>query len=596
LKESLPGLLRLLRHAGPALYQLRWRVARGFGAVFTVTLMRLAEPWPLKVVLDHVIPGPEGAPPPPAWLAALEPMTVVALAAVGLIAIRVLRSQAVYAQKVGFAIIGNHIVMGMRNELYRHLQRLSLSFHHRARTGDLIVRLMSDVNRLKDVAVSALIPMLANVLILFGMLGVMFVMNWQLALLSLVIVPFFWVTNVRLGRRIHKTAKKQREREGRMAATATEGITAVDAVKALSLESVFQTGFEGQGEKTLKEDVKATRLAANLERSVEILIAIGTALVLWQGSRLALTGALTAGELVVFLTYLRRAFRPAQDFAKYTHRIARASAAGDRVLDVLEREPDVKDREDAVEAPRFEGRVRFEQVGFAYEEGRAVLDGFELEVAPGQRVALVGPSGIGKSTVLSLLLRLYEPTAGAVTIDGRDLRDYTVASLRAQISVVPQETILFHASVAENIVYGALGSTAEQVQAAAELANARGFIEALPEGYHTVIGERGATLSGGQRQRIAVARAAIRDAPLLILDEPTTGLDEESERVVVEALERLAKGRTTFVVTHDLAFAARSDVVVYIHDGKVLERGSHQELLERGGRYAELYGLQGERR
>jgi ATP-binding cassette subfamily B protein len=398
---------------------------------------------------------------------------------------------------------------------------------------------------------------------------------------------------VRLSRNITAVSRDQRKREGAMASTASESIGAIKIVQALSLEDVFSRSFSGQNAKSLKEGVRAKRLAARLERSADLLIAVSTALVLWLGARLVISGSLTTGELVVFITYLKNAFKPVRDFAKYTGRLARATAAGERVIDVLEEEPEIRDLPDARPAPPFRGRVRFEEVAFDYEPGSRALDGMDFEVEPGGRVALVGPSGNGKSTIANLLLRLYDPQEGRVMVDGRDVREYTLESLRSQVSVVLQDSFLFAASVRENIVFGAGREVSdEEIEAAARLANAHAFICAMPEGYDTVLSERGSSLSGGQRQRIAIARAAIREAPILVLDEPTTGLDEENEQQVNDALEKLSEGRTTFVITHDLRFAARSDEVLYIENGRVAERGPHAGLLRAGGRYAALYRLQ----
>jgi len=305
-----------------------------------------------------------------------------------------------------------------------------------------------------------------------------------------------------------------------------------------------------------------------------------------------LHGELTPGDLLVFLAYLKNAFRPIQDFAKYTGRLGKASAAGERILDLLERVPDVRDRPDAVKAPVFIGEVRFQNVSFAYEHGRSVLEGIDLSAKAGQFVALVGPSGGGKTTLAGLILRLYDPVEGSVLLDGQDIRQFTLESLRAQISVVLQDNLLFAASVRENIACSSPGASMEQVEAAACLANAHEFIAALPEGYNTQLGERGVTISQGQRQRIAIARAAIRKTPILILDEPTAALDKKNERAVLEALARLNRGRTTFLITHNFQQATGADLIIYIEAGRVLERGTHEELLHANGAYAATYRLQ----
>jgi ATP-binding cassette subfamily B protein len=338
--------------------------------------------------------------------------------------------------------------------------------------------------------------------------------------------------------------------------------------------------------------VKAKRLAASLERSVDLLTAIAGALVLFYGTRLVLRKELTAGALLVFLAYLKNAFRPIQEFAKYTARLGKAAAAGERVLDLLQHVPEIRDLPGAVQAPAFRGTIRFENVSFAYENGQSLLRDVDVEVLPGQRIALVGPSGSGKSTLVSLVLRLYDPQHGRVLIDGRDIREFTLESLRSQISAVLQDNLLFASSVRENIAHGAPDASPEAIIASAKLANAHEFVMTLPQGYDTVLGERGVTLSQGQRQRLAIARAAIRKAPILILDEPMTGLDKHNERAVVESLERLDYGCTTFLITHDMRHAARASSILYLEGGRILERGTHTELLGANGRYAALFRLQ----
>jgi ATP-binding cassette subfamily B protein len=593
LQESLPGFGRILRAFWPHLRRQRGLIAGSLLALLTAVGLRLLEPWPLKFVFDRVIPvGPRAGSSGLPWLDGLSPTALLALSAAAVFVLTALRASVEYLGTVGLALVGNRALTEVREELYRHLQKLSLSFHHQARNGDLTVRVVGDVNLLKDVASTALLPLFANLLVLAGMAVLMFWLQWRLALAALVTLPLFWLSTVRLTRRLRDAARKQRSREGEMAATAAETMAGIKVVQALSLEEAFAADFAGRSRQSLKEGVRTSRLAASLERRVDVLMALATAVVLWYGVVLVLDGALTPGDLLVFLAYLKRSFHPLQDFAKYTGRLAKATAAGERILDVLHRPLEVCDLPGAVPAPRLRGAVHFEGVSFAYGPGRPALADIDLYIEAGRQVAVVGPSGAGKSTLVGLLLRLYDPGEGRVLIDGVDVRSYTLASLRGQLSLVLQDTLLFAASVRDNIAFGAAEVAPEEVEAAARLASAHDFIQRLPAGYDTQLGERGVTLSHGQRQRIALARAAVRRGPILVLDEPTTGLDEANAVAVAEALRRLAWGRTTFLVTHDLALAARADEVVYLEHGRVLERGTHDELMEHNGRYAALYRLQ----
>ncbi len=586
---SIVRFRRMTGHFLPELRHERMLVAGSTLALLTSVALRLLEPWPLKLVLDHLLdlkplrlPG----------IGPLEPSVLIGVVAAGYVVIVAFRSASDYFKKVGFALIGNRVMARIRGRLYRHLQSLSMSFHTKARNGDLLVRVIGDIKLLRDVVVTAMLPLVGSLLMLLGMVSVMFWMNWRLTLLALVIFPLFAFSSVKIGRKIHGAAREQRKREGAMAATAAEAIASVQLVQTLSLEDHFDASFSSQNKKSLTEGVTTRRLAARLERTSEILIAFSTALVLWYGARLALAGALKPTDLIVFLAYLRRGFRPLQDLAKYAGRLAKATAAGERVAELLETVPEIQDAPDAREAAPFAGAVRFSGVHFGYAPPVTVLDGLDFSVEPGQTVALVGHSGIGKSTVLNLLLRLYDPTAGSITIDGHDLRQLTISSLRGQMSVVMQDTILFAATVAENIAFGANQVSAEEIEAAARLAGAHSFIRAMPQGYQAMLGERGVNLSHGQRQRIAIARAAVRNAPLLLLDEPTTGLDEENEQIVRQALLRLAVGRTTFLVTHQLRDAASADLILYLENGRILERGSYAELRAARGKYAALYEQQ----
>lgn len=593
LREAIPSLRHIVMRFSPYVRKERGLVGWSLCALVAVVFLRMLEPWPLKLVLDRVIVAvPTGGQTGIALIDRMEPLSLLTLCAGGLVLIIGLRALAEYSQTVGFALVGNRVLTRVRSDLYNHLQRLSLSFHNTARAGDLLVRVTSDVNLLKEVTVTAALPLATSFMLLVGMFGLMLWMNWQLTLLVMVPLPFLGLRVVRLNRRLRDAARLQRKREGAMAATAAESITSMKAVHALSLQESFSQRFGRQNDKGLLEGAQASKLAAGLERTVDVFVTFATAIALWQGARLVMAGTLSPGDLVLFLTYLRNAVRPARDFAKYTTRLTRAAAAGDRVLELFDRLPEVRDQPDSRPAAPFRGELRFENVDFDYEPGRPGLVGIDFEVSPGQFVALAGPSGAGKTTIANLLLRLYDPVRGCVRIDGHDIREFTLDSVRAQVSVVLQDPFLFAATVGENIALGRPDATPQEIEAAARLAHAEEFIQRLPDGYDTQVGERGVTFSRGQCQRISLARAALRNAPILILDEPTTGLDNSSESAVVDALQRLRGGRTLLVITHELQLAAAADLVLYVEGGRIVERGSHAELMALNGCYAQQYALE----
>ncbi len=578
LREAAPSLARTLRRFRPHLRRQRKLIGGGSAALLAEIALRLLEPWPLKVIIDTVA-QPAGAVPGDR---PTDPGLVLVLAAVGIVAATGLRAVASYLSTVAFALAGNKVLTEVRAELYAHMQRLSLAFHSRARTGDLIHRITGDVGRLQEVAVTAALPLAGNVVTFVGMAGVMLWLDWRLALLALLALPLFLLTSVRLTRRITTVSRVQRRQEGELASVAAESLGAIKVVQAYSLEPTLERSFSTTNVKTLRDGVKAKRLSAGLERKTDVLIAVATGLVLYVGARRVLSGQLTPGELVVFVSYLKSAFKPMRDVAKYTGRLAKAAASGERIVDLLETVPDVRDASWARPARRFVGDVRFEDVSLSYAGERPALSRLDLQVRPGQRVGVVGPSGAGKSTLVSLLLRLQDPTTGAVYIDGLDLRDLTLASVRGQIAIVLQESVLFATTVRENIAYGADDIervTDAEIEEAARLANAHDFIVRLPDGYGTVLSERGSSLSGGERQRIAIARAAVRKAPIVVLDEATAGLDIDNELEVVDALRRLTRGRTTFIISHDLTAIADADVVVRLDQGRVAMIGPADAVL-----------------
>ncbi len=595
LAQAMPGLKRVLLRFAPYLRPHRPLLAGATAALIGATLMRLLEPWPLKFVIDRVVPanlagtGGSGI----AAVDALDPMVLLALCSLGVVAIIGLRALFQYLATIGYALVGSRVLTEVRTHLFRHLQGLSLGFHTRARTGDLTMRLIGDVGMLKETAVTAALPLAANILVLVGMVVVMLVLDWQLALIALLPLPLLWLSSIRIGKKIQTISRKQRRIEGDMAATAAESMASMRTVQALAIEDRAAQSFTGANRKSLKDGVKAKRLAAGLERSVDLLVAVAIALVLYFGTLQVLRGRLTPGDLLVFITYLKATFRPIRSYAKYTARLAKASAAGERVVQLLDEVPEIRDAEGATPAPPFRGAVTFDRVSFGYRDGQPALEDLSIDFAPGQSVALTGPSGAGKSTLAGLLLRLQDPALGRIEIDGQDIQRFTLGSLRGQIGLVPQETILFRGTLAENISLAAgRAVTPEEIEAAARLANAHDFIAALPDGYDTQVAERGATLSAGQRQRIAIARAALRRAPILIFDEPTTCLDGDNEAIVTDAIWRLARGRTSLLITHDLAQAARADRIIVLDGGRVAEDGDHATLLARGGKYARLWALQ----
>jgi ATP-binding cassette subfamily B protein len=559
----------------------------------------LLEPWPLQILFDGVlldrkvrflgvdllelVGGDKG------WLLAGASLAVVALAA--------LRGQFYYAQNVLSATAGQAVVMRLRARLFRHLQSLGLSFHRRARLGDLLMRLTGDIVMLRDMVSAAFVTFVSQATVVLGALAIMFSMNTRLTVAAAAVAPILLVILSVFRVRLVDAARTQRKRESYLATDAHQVLDGIQLVQAYTAEEYENQRFKSMNRRSLRAGVRTTRLEGQLNRSVQIAMAAGICAVLWLGVVDVQAGRLSPGELLVFLAYVRGLYRPLRQISKLTQRMAKASACADRVLEVLDQVPDIQDLPGAVELPRVRGEIVLRNVTFGYEPERPVLRNVSLRVSPGEMVALVGPTGVGKTTILALIPRFYDPWEGSVEIDGFDVRRVTLKSLRRQISMVLQETVVLGSTIRENIAYGVLGKEGfpppqEKIKAAARAARAHEFIVKLPQGYDTVVGEKGATLSGGQRQRIAIARALLRDAPILLLDEPMTGLDPVSERMVMEALDRLVQGRTTLVVAHHLSTVLRAHRILFVEDGRIVEEGTHEELLARGGRYARFYEIQ----
>jgi ATP-binding cassette, subfamily B, bacterial len=463
-KQGISGINRIVKHFLPQISSEGKLLTISFLALLAETGLHMLEPWPLKFIFDEIIFKQfkvESLKVP--FLDTFNVISLLTFLAVALVIIAVLRGSMAYVSTAGMAVAATRIMSEIRANLYSHIQSLSLSFHNKAKSGDLITRVTYDIERLREVTVVAALPLLTNILTMMGMLGVMFWLNLELALIAVIIFPLFLITTATMSQRIHQVAQKQRQREGVMAATAAEAIGAIKVVQALSLESKLQKTFAKQNQKSLNESAQTQKLRAGQERTVEVLVAIATSSVLWRGVQLVMQGALTPGDLLVFITYLKVAFKPMRQLAKYTGQIAKAIASGERIVDLLEIVPEVRDLRGAYPAPAFQGKVEFQNVTFAYEKQHNLLNKLCLTVEPGQKVALVGASGGGKSTLVKLLLRLYDPVEGSISIDGHDLREYTLDSLRKQISIVLQESILFATTIRDNIAYGCINATEEDI-------------------------------------------------------------------------------------------------------------------------------------
>ena len=574
----------------------------GLLAVIGEAIADLLEPWPLKIVLDDVFSN-KGGKHLSGWLqqfihntVGADKLAILKFACLAVLAIAVLDAISSYAEKYLTTSVGQWVTYDLRRALYFHLQRLSLAYHDHKRTGDLISTVTSDIDSIQSFITSGLLGGLINVITLVGMIGVMLYLNWRFTLIALSIAPILFAIVYTYTRRIKKASREVRKKESEIVSVIEEVLGSIRVVKAFAREDYELKRLDQQSLEGVDIALRARSLKAKLAPIVQIIVAVGTCLVLWFGGRSQAGQSvgleISSGTLVMFIMYLSKMYKPMQDLSKMTDTYSKALVGYERIQAVLETDKEVRDLPKAKQAPRFKGKIEFENVSFSYSNESPILEDVSFTIESGQVAAFVGPTGAGKTTIISLIPRFYDPTSGIIKIDGTDVRKFQQRSLRQQMSFVLQETVLFHGPIWQNIAYGKPEASRAEILRASELANATEFIERMPDGYNTIVGERGMTLSGGQRQRIAIARAIIRNSPILILDEPTSGLDASSEKLVVEALERLMKGKTVIMIAHHLSTISSAHVIFVIKDGRLSERGTHEELLHKGGLYSELDRLQ----
>jgi subfamily B ATP-binding cassette protein MsbA len=564
-------------------------------AMLIETAMSLAAPWPLKVVIDNVV----GTHPLPEWLHWVHDLPggttkegLALWAGVSLVMIALIGGIAAYIDNYFTESVGQWVANDLRKRVYHHLERLSLSYYDTHQTGTMLSTITADVGTIQDFASSATLTILVDMLTIVGVLCVMLWLDWDFALVAVAVTPFLLWFVSRFKKAVKKATHEVRNNQSDLVAVVQQGLESMRAVKAFGRQDLEEERLDEVSMRTVTSSLKARSVKSLLSPTVGLVVSLCTAYVLWRGGMLILSGAMTVGSLTVFLAYLNKFFKPVQDLAKMANTIAQTSVALDRIRSILDTDTIIPERAGAHTPETVRGEIDLQNVAFAYNTDATVLRDVNLSIKAGQRIGVVGPTGGGKSTVMSLIPRFYDPTGGRVLIDGVDVRDYSLRGLRQQIGFVLQETVLFRGTIRDNIAYGKPGATEEEIIEAARLANADEFIQRMPHGYDTMVGERGSTLSGGQRQRIGIARAVVRNSPILMLDEPTAALDTESEKLVMEALERLMKGRTVITIAHRLSTIRDSDKIVVLKGGYVAEEGPHDELIAKGGIYAELWGTQ----
>jgi ATP-binding cassette subfamily B protein/subfamily B ATP-binding cassette protein MsbA len=584
--------LKLLRYVKPYWRSLLLVLGTmGLGVGFSVLA-----PWPLKILIDNILghhsapgsllritdalPGPGGRDGLLLWAVAIASVLIFLGATL-----------ASLVESVASVAFGQRITFELGSDLFRHLQRLSLLFHSRRPVGDTIARVTGDPYCVQTLVVGVLLPLVQSVVTLIAMFLVMWTLQPTMTLLSLAVVPLLGLSIAMFAKPMKERSRYRRDLEGEMMSLVQQALSAMPAVQAFTREEIENTRFRSYAKQTVAAYRSTTLAQMWFKLIVGATTALGTAGILWLGGHYALQGKVTTGSIIVFVTYLGLLYGPLSAITYTASTWQSAAANADRVLEILEMVPDVEDAPDARDV-EIAGHVRFDDVRFGYEPDRVVLSDISLQAHPGEVVAIVGPTGAGKTTLVNLLLRFYDPDTGRVSIDGHDLRTVRLASLRRQVAIVLQEPFIFPMSVRENIAYGRPDASLEEIRQAAIAANADEFISRMPESYDALVGERGATLSGGEKQRLSIARAFLKDAPILILDEPTSALDARTEGMLLEALERLMAGRTTFIIAHRLSTIRQADRILVLEAGRVVDAGSHDELLAKDGLYASLYRQQ----
>jgi subfamily B ATP-binding cassette protein MsbA len=556
----------------------------------------VATPWPLKIILDNVA-GEHRLPPRlndflHPFMSGGTKMEIAATAAISFVIIAVIGAIASYVANYYTTSVGQWVANDLRLRTYDHLQQLSLNYYNTHDMGTLLSTLTADVQTIQAFASSSILGILVDLFTIVAMLVIMFWLNWDFTLIAVGVTPFMLLLISRFKKAVKKATKEVRKEQSNIVAVVQQGLESMKVVKAFGRQDLEQEELSEVSKATVAASLKARRVKALLSPMVTIVVSLCTAFVLWRSSSLILRHTMTVGELTVFLSYLSQFFKPVKDLATMANSIAQTAVGVDRVRAILEAGDVIPEKPDAQDPDQLKGDIEFDHVAFSYSKDAPVLKGVSFKIKAGQMIGVVGPTGSGKSTILSLIPRFYDPSSGRVTVDGTDVRDLKLRPLRSQIGYVLQETVLFRGTVGENIAYGKGITTRDEIIAAAKLANADEFIAKMPQSYDSMVGDRGDTLSGGQRQRIGIARAIIRNNPILILDEPTAALDTESEKLVMEALQRLMKGRTVITIAHRLSTIRDADKIVVLKDGVVAEEGSHDQLMALGGVYAELYHTQ----